>query len=80
MTETARAVRGSEILSALKRRIIRWEYPPGYRFTEEEICKEFGVTPGYLRVCLHRAKKALKRRFLQRFDEKQKPTAEEKDH
>ena len=52
MTETARAVRGSEIFSALKRRIIRWEYPPGYRFTEEEICKEFGVSRSPVRETL----------------------------
>ena len=52
MTETARAVRGSEIFTALKRRIIRWEYPPGYRFTEEEICKEFGVSRSPVRETL----------------------------
>ena len=52
MTETARAVRGLEIFTALKSRIIRWEYPPGYRFTEEEICKEFGVSRSPVRETL----------------------------
>jgi DNA-binding GntR family transcriptional regulator len=52
VTETARAVRGSEIFTALKNRIIRWEYPPGYRFTEEEICKEFGVSRSPVRETL----------------------------
>jgi RNA polymerase sigma-70 factor, ECF subfamily len=47
--------------------------------TKADICKEFGVTPGYLRVCLHRAKKALKRRFLQKFDERYKSEFDEKD-
>ena len=50
--ETARAVRGAEIFTALKNRIIRWEYPPGYRFTEEEICKEFGVSRSPVRETL----------------------------
>jgi DNA-binding GntR family transcriptional regulator len=52
VTETARAVRGSEIFSTLKSRIIRWEYPPGYRFTEEEICKEFSVSRSPVRETL----------------------------
>jgi DNA-binding GntR family transcriptional regulator len=52
VTETARAIRGLEIFTALKRRIIRWEYPPGYRFTEEEICKEFGVSRSPVRETL----------------------------
>jgi DNA-binding GntR family transcriptional regulator len=52
VTETVRAIRGSEIFMALKSRIIRWEYPPGYRFTEEEICKEFGVSRSPVRETL----------------------------
>jgi DNA-binding GntR family transcriptional regulator len=52
VTETAKVVRGAEIFTALKSRIIRWEYPPGYRFTEEEICKEFGVSRSPVRETL----------------------------
>jgi len=52
VTESARAVRGLEIFAALKNRIVRWEYPPGYRFTEEEICKEFGVSRSPVRETL----------------------------
>jgi DNA-binding GntR family transcriptional regulator len=37
--EPIKAVRGIEIFTALKNRIIRWEYPPGHRFTEEELCR-----------------------------------------
>ncbi|MBX3013443.1 MAG: GntR family transcriptional regulator [Caldilineaceae bacterium] len=32
------------IFDTLKHRIIRWSYPPGYRMTEEELCREFGVS------------------------------------
>jgi DNA-binding GntR family transcriptional regulator len=52
VSETARAVRGAEIFTALKRRIIQWEYPPGYRFTEEELCKEFSVSRSPVRETL----------------------------
>ena len=52
MSETARAIRGEEIFTVLKRRIIQWEYPPGYRFTEEEICKEFSVSRSPVRETL----------------------------
>ncbi len=52
VAETARAVRGIEIFTTLKNRIIRWEYPPGYRFTEEEICKEFSVSRSPVRETL----------------------------
>ncbi len=45
-----------------------------------EICKEFDVTPGYLRVLLFRAKKVLKRRYLKKIDQKRKPNDDEKDH
>ncbi len=46
---------------------------------KDEICKMFGVTRGYLRVCLHRVKKALKRRYLKKFDAKHKPNTMKKD-
>lgn len=36
---------------------------------KDEICQAFGVSRSYLRVCLHRVKKALKRRYLKRYDE-----------
>jgi len=52
VSETARAIRGEEIFTVLKRRIIQWEYPPGYRFTEEEICKEFSVSRSPVRETL----------------------------
>lgn len=32
------------VFESLKIRIIKWEYPPGYRLTEEELCQEFGVS------------------------------------
>jgi len=47
---------------------------------KEELCAEFGVSPSYLRVCLFRAKKTLKRRFLQKYDKHRKPNDEKKDH
>lgn len=34
----------SEIFDTLKNRIIRWEYMPGHRLTEESLCHEFGVS------------------------------------
>ena len=54
MTETVKAVRGIEIFTALKNRIIRWEYPPGYRFTEEELCREFSVSRSPVREAIGR--------------------------
>lgn len=33
-----------EIFDTLKNRIIKWEYPPGQRLTEEGLCGEFGVS------------------------------------
>lgn len=78
----------AERARALRRTIS--EMPPkerglliAYFFDERskpDICKEFGVTKDYLRVCLCRAKKSLKRRFLEKFDEKYKPNDEKKDH
>lgn len=32
------------VYESLKTRIIKWEYPPGHRLTEEELCQEFGVS------------------------------------
>lgn len=52
MADTPKPIRGAEIFSVLKSRIIRWEYPPGHRFTEEEICKEFHVSRSPVRETL----------------------------
>lgn len=42
----------AELSQILKQRIVRWEYLPGHRFTEEEICKEFGVSRSPVRETL----------------------------
>jgi DNA-binding GntR family transcriptional regulator len=42
----------AELCAILKDRIVRWEYLPGHRFTEEEICKEFGVSRSPVRETL----------------------------
>ncbi len=41
-----------EIYNTLKERIIRWEYPPNYRFTENELSEEFGVSRSPIREAL----------------------------
>jgi DNA-binding GntR family transcriptional regulator len=41
-----------DIVAALKERIIRWEYLPGHRFTEEELCHKFGVSRSPVREAL----------------------------
>ena len=46
---------------------------------KDEICETFGVSRGYLRVCLFRLKKALKRRYLKKFDETHKPNHDKKE-
>lgn len=43
----------SKVFAALKKRIIRWEYSPDHRFTEEELCDEFGVSRSPVREALH---------------------------
>ena len=42
----------SDVFSALKERIIHWEYAPGHRFTEEGLCGEFGVSRSPVREAL----------------------------
>lgn len=42
----------TDVFSVLKERIIRWEYPPGHRFTEEGLCEEFGVSRSPVREAL----------------------------
>lgn len=43
----------SEIFQTLRNRIIQWEYPPGYRLTEEALCQEFNVSRIPVREALH---------------------------
>ena len=42
----------TDVFSVLKDRIIRWEYAPGHRFTEEALCEEFGVSRSPVREAL----------------------------
>lgn len=42
----------TDIFTSLKERIIHWEYPPAHRFTEEELCDEFGVSRSPVREAL----------------------------
>lgn len=48
------------VFETLKTRIIKWEYPPGHRLTEEELCQEFGVS----RVPVREALRMLERNNL----------------
>lgn len=41
-----------DVFNSLKDRIIHWNYPPGYRFTEESLCEEFGVSRSPVREAL----------------------------
>ncbi len=40
------------LVSAIKSRIIRWEYPPGYRVLEQDICAEYRVSRSPAREAL----------------------------
>src|SRR5262249_44796819 len=42
----------ASIVSALKERIIAWQYPPEHRMTEEALCREFGVSRSPVREAL----------------------------
>ena len=42
----------ADVFSVLKERIIRWEYAPGHRFTEESLCEEFGISRSPVREAL----------------------------
>jgi DNA-binding GntR family transcriptional regulator len=50
---TDRASRSDEIFNVLKARIIRWDYPPSHRLTEDALCAEFGVSRIPVREALH---------------------------
>jgi DNA-binding GntR family transcriptional regulator len=52
VSEHARHSLASELFGTLRARILRWEYPPGHRFTEETLCKEFGVSRSPVRETL----------------------------
>lgn len=52
MEQQARFSRATTLFATLKARILRWEYPPGHRFTEETLCKEFGVSRSPVRETL----------------------------
>lgn len=42
------------IIESLKERILNWEYPPGHRLTEDQLCKEYNVSRSPVREALHR--------------------------
>ncbi len=48
----ARSNRSAQIFAVIKDRIIRWQYPPGHRFTEQELCEEFAVSRSPIREAL----------------------------
>ncbi len=52
MKERKHSSRSTSIISTLKSRIIGWEYPLEYRLTEEDLCKEFGVSRSPVREAL----------------------------
>lgn len=41
-----------KVYCTLKQRILRWEYLPGQRITEEEVCNEFGLSRSPVREAL----------------------------
>ena len=41
-----------DICTRLSERILKWEYPPGYRFTEEKLCEQFKVSRSPVREAL----------------------------
>lgn len=41
-----------DVCTRLSERILKWEYPPGYRLTEEELCAQFSVSRSPVREAL----------------------------
>jgi DNA-binding GntR family transcriptional regulator len=42
------------VVEGLRERILNWDYPPGHRLTEDQLCKEYGVSRSPVREALHR--------------------------
>ena len=42
------------VVESLRGRIINWEYPPGHRLTEYQLCKDYSVSRTPVREALHR--------------------------
>ena len=42
------------VAQGLRKRILNWEYPPGHRLTEDQLCHEYGVSRSPVREALHR--------------------------
>jgi len=42
------------VVESLRGRIINWEYPPGHRLTEDQLCKDYSVSRTPAREALHR--------------------------
>lgn len=49
----AKAGLSQPIYTQLSERILRWDYLPGHRFTEDGLCKEFGVSRSPVREALN---------------------------
>jgi DNA-binding GntR family transcriptional regulator len=47
-----RSNRSAQIFAVIKDRIIRWQYPPGHRFTEQELADEFAASRSPIREAL----------------------------
>ncbi|MBT3275240.1 MAG: GntR family transcriptional regulator [Spirochaetales bacterium] len=42
----------SRLVAAMKKRILQWEYPPGYRLLEQDVCDEYEVSRSPAREAL----------------------------